>query len=401
MPSRRQSILAIALTLAVSTGAYAQKAYAPGVTDTEIKIGQTIPLSGPVSGFSSIGKAGAAYFKKVNDEGGVNKRKINLIQLDDAYQPQKALEQTRKLVEQDEVAFIFNSLGTAVNKATQRYLNGAKVPQVFVATANHEFGDPEKFPWTMAWQATNDLEGRIFARHILQTKPDAKIGVLYQNDDFGKGYLNGLRAALGDKASKMIVATASYEPSDATIDSQLTSLRAAGADTFLNIAVPKFAAQAIRFTADSGWKPLHFLAGVSSSVGLTLKPAGLDKATGIYSTQFYKDPTDPQWANDPEMIEFRNVMQKYNPGVDLSDANNMSGYIVAQLLVQVLKQCGDNLTRENIMKQAANLKDVRIPGLLPGITLSTSPSDFHPVKQMQVYRFDGARWAPAGPVIKG
>ena len=401
MQTRRQFLLVASTATGLCGNVMAQKAYAPGITDSEIKIGQTIPLSGPVSGFSSIGKSSAAWFKKVNEEGGVNKRKINLIQLDDGYQPPKALEQTRKLVEQEEVAFIFNSLGTAVNKATQRYLNGRKVPQLFVATANFEFGDPANNPWTMAWQATNDLEGRVFARHILVNKPDAKIGVLYQNDDFGKGYLNGMRSALGDKAAKLIVATASYEPSDATIDSQITSLRAAGADTLINISVPKFAAQAIRVAYDSGWKPLHFLAGVSSSVGLTLKPAGFDKSTGIFTSQFYKDPTDPQWANDAEMAEWRAFMQKYNPTADPTDANNMSGYIVARLLVHVLQQCGDNLTRENIMKQATSLKDVRIPGLLPGIALSTSSTDYHPVKQMQVYQFDGSRWQASGPVIKG
>ncbi len=401
MKKAMQSIGLGLIAFAMSGAVLAQKSYAPGITDTEIKIGQTIPLSGPVSGFSSIGKAGAAYFKKINDEGGINGRKINLIQLDDGYSPPKALEQTRKLVEQDEVAFIFNSLGTAVNKATQRYLNGRKVPQLFIATANHEFGDPAANPWTMAWQTTTEVEGRIFARYILANKPDAKIGILYQNDDFGKGYLNGVKAALGDKAGKMIVATASYETTDATIDSQITTLRSAGADTFINIAVPKFAAQAIRIANDSGWKPLHLLAAVSSSVGLTLKPAGVEKAVGIISGQFYKDPTDPQWANDAEMNEWRAVMQKYNPGADLTDGNVVNGYAVARSLVAVLKACGDNLSRENIMKQAAALKNVPVPGLLPGVMLNTSPTDFHPIEQMQMLRFDGTRWVLFGPVISG
>ncbi|WBY03079.1 ABC transporter substrate-binding protein [Ramlibacter tataouinensis] len=379
--------------------AMAQK-NAPGISDTEIRIGQTFAYSGPVSSFSAIPKAELAYFKMVNERGGVNGRKINLISVDDGYQPSRALEQTRKLVEQEGVAFIYGSLGTGLNMALRPYLNGRKVPHLFIASPLVEFGDPAKFPWTMGWQATNELDGVATGRYILQNKPDAKIGILYQNDDFGKGFIRGVRNALGDKADRMIVAQASYETTDATIDSQITTLRAAGADTFINIAIPKFAAQAIRIAHDSGWKPLQFLTYSSNSISLTLKPAGLDKSTGILSTQFYKDPTDPDWDKDPGMAEWRAWQKKYYPDADPADANIVFGYTRAQTLVHVLKQCGDDLSRENIMRQAANIKNLELPLLFPGIRLNTSPTNFHPVQQLQMRRFDGTRWQSVGSLMK-
>jgi branched-chain amino acid transport system substrate-binding protein len=388
----------LAGAVAMSFAAFAQ-AQTPGVTPTEIKIGQTFAYSGPAGAFSTIAKTDAAYFKYINDQGGINGHKINFISLDDGYAPPKGLELTRQLVEQEGVAIIYGSLGTAVNKATQKYLNQKKVPQVLIASPAPDFGDPKNYPWTMGWQSNTETEAAIFGKYILKNKPNAKIGVMYQNDDYGRGMLSGLKRGLGEKNAGMIVAAVSYETTDATIDSQITSLRAAGADTFVNASIPKFAAQAIRLAYDSGWKPMHFLGSVSNSIGLTLKPAGFDKSQGLISAQFYKDPTDPRWANDPALDSWRAWAKKYYPEADLTDANNVYAFARVNTMVQILKQCGNDFSRENIMKQAANLKDYEAPGLLPGIRLNTSPTDFHPVRQMQMLMFDGSRWQLSGDVI--
>jgi len=401
MNSSRRALVIGGLAVGIAGPALSQKKKTPGVTDTEIKIGQTFAYSGPAGAYSSIAKSDAAYFKMVNEKGGLRGRKLNLISLDDGYAPPKALELTRRLVEQDEVAFIFGSLGTAINKATQRYLNQKQVPQILVSSQDPSFNDPKNFPWTMGWQSTTELEGVIFGKYILQNAPNARIGMLYQNDDFGKGYVRGIRMGLGDKADAMIVKMASYETTDATVDSQITSLRAAGADTFMNIAIPKFCAQAIRVAWDSGWKPLHFLVSASSSVGLTLKPAGLERAVGIVSAQFYKDPTDPQWAEDPGMQAWRAWARQYYPEADLTDANVVLGYSRAATMVQILTQCGDDLSRENIIRQAANVKDFAIGTLLPGIKANTTPSNFNAIRQMQLCKFDGTRYVLFGDVISG
>jgi len=382
---------------AISLSAAAQKKYDPGATDTEIKIGDLKPYSGPASAYGTIGKAIAAYFDKVNAEGGVNGRKIKYISLDDGYNPAKAVEQSRKLVEEDEVLLIFNSLGTPSNTAIQKYMNQKKVPQLFVATGATKWGDPKNFPWTMGWQPTYQTEGKIYAAHILETKPNAKIGVLYQNDDYGKDYLKGFEDGLGDKAKTMIVSKVSYEVTDPNIDSQMVTLKGSGADTFFNITTPKFAAQAIKKAAEIGWKPTHYLNNVSSQVGSTLKPAGLENAVGIITTQYNKDPTDPQWANDKAFLDWKAWMQKYYAGGDLTDASNVYGYSAAMTMVQVLKQCGDNLTRENVMKQAANL-DMVLPMALPGINVKTGPNDFYPIEREQLARFDGKTWVLFGKV---
>ncbi|MGE5118320.1 MAG: ABC transporter substrate-binding protein [Betaproteobacteria bacterium] len=379
--------------------ALAQKKYDPGASDTEIKVGQTMPYSGPASAYGTIGKAEAAYFRKVNEEGGVNGRKINLISLDDGYSPPKTVEMTRRLVEQDEVLLLFQGLGTAMNTAVHQYLNSKKVPQLFVATGASKWNDPSGHPWTMGWQPNYQTETRIYARHIMQTRPDAKIAVLYQNDDYGRDYLKGLHDGLGDKAAKMIVAEVSYEVTDPTIDSQMNQLKASGADVFVDITTPKFAAQAIRKAYDIGWKPVHYLNNVSVGVGSVLKPAGLEKSVGLISSNYGKDPTDPQWADDPGMNEWRAFMKKYYPEGDPSDANNVYGYAVARTLVQVLKACGDNLTRENVMRQAASLKDFDTGVALPGIRINTGPADFAPIEQVQLVRFDGKTWARFGEVL--
>jgi branched-chain amino acid transport system substrate-binding protein len=388
----------VALGLAFATTAIAQKKYDPGASDTEIKIGQTMPYSGPASAYGAIGKTEAAYFKKINDEGGINGRKINLISLDDGYSPPKTVEMVRRLVEQDEVLLLFQTLGTAHNSAVQKYLNTKKVPQLFVATGATKWNDPQGNPWTMGWQPNYQTETTIYAKHILKEKPNAKIGVLYQNDDYGKDYLKGLKDGLGDKA-KMIVAEVSYEVSDPTIDSQIVQLQGSGADVLVNITTPKFAAQAIRKAYDIGWKPLHYLNNISIAVGSVLTPAGLDKSVGLISTAYYKDPTDTQWASDPSIVEWTAFMKKYYPDGSLIDAGNVYGYTVAQTMVQVLKQCGDNLTRENVMKQAASLKDFAPNTLLPGIKINTSAKDFAPIEGVQLMKFDGKSWVRFGDVI--
>jgi branched-chain amino acid transport system substrate-binding protein len=393
------SASAALLSFALVSAALAQKKYDPGASDTEIKIGNTMPYSGPASAYGTIGKAEAAYFKKVNDEGGINGRKINFITLDDGYSPPKTVEMVRRLVEQDEVLLVFNPLGTPSNTAIQKYLNAKKVPQLFVATGATKWNDPQGNPWTMGWQPNYQTETTIYAKHILKNKPNAKIGVLYQNDDYGKDYLKGLKDGLGDKAKAMIVAEVSYEVTDPTIDSQIVQLQGAGADVFVNITTPKFAAMAIRKAYDIGWKPLQYLNNVSQSVGSVLTPAGLDKSVGIISSNYGKDPTDPQWNNDPGMKEWRAFMQKYYPDGNVADNSNVYGYSVARTLVQVLKQCGDNLTRENVMKQAANLKDFDTGVGLPGIRINTSPTDFAPIQAVQLMKFDGKTWGLFGEVI--
>ena len=382
---------------AISVSALAQKKYDTGATDTEVKIGDTKPYSGPASAYGTIGKAIAAYFDKINAEGGINGRKVKFISLDDGYNPAKTVEQVRKLVEEDEVLFVFNPLGTPSNTAIHKYMNSKKVPQLFVATGATKWGNPEEFPWTMGWQPNYQTEGKIYAAHILETKPNAKIGVLYQNDDYGKDYLKGFEDGLGDKAKTMIVSKVTYEVTDPTVDSQIISLKNSGADTFFNITTPKFAAQAIKKAAEIGWKPTHYLNNVSAQVGATLKPAGLENSVGIITTQYGKDPTDPQWNNDKAMQDWRAWMAKYYPSGDVTDASNVYGYSVAQTVVQVLKQCGDNLTRENVMKQAASL-NLELPMSLPGINIKTSPTDFYPIEREQLARFDGKTWVLFGKV---
>ena len=392
----RAVVAAMAL---LATSASAEKKYDPGASDTEIRIGQTMPYSGPASAYGTIGRVEAAYFRKINDQGGVNGRKLNLISADDAYNPSKTVEMTRKLVEQDEVLFTFQQLGTGPNTAVQKYLNGKKVPQLFVASGASKWNDPRGNPWTMGWQPNYQTEGMIYARHILQTKPGARIAVLMQNDDYGRDYLKGFKDGLGDKAAKMIVAEATYEVTDPTIDSQIVSLKASGADVFFDIATPKAAAQAIRKAYDSGWKPVHYLNTVSSSVGAVLTPAGLDKSVGIISATYLKDPSDPEWAHDPAIEEWTTFMKKYYPEGNLADYLNVFGYAAAQTLVQVLKACGDNLTRENVMRQAASLKSFRTGVMLPGVSIDTSPTQFAPIRGVQLQRFNGKQWERFGTLM--
>jgi branched-chain amino acid transport system substrate-binding protein len=371
----------------------------PGVSANEIKIGQTMPYSGPASAYGSIGRAQLAYFTMINEQGGVNGHKINLISLDDGYAPPKTVEQTRKLVEEEKVAFIWQSIGTAPNTAIEKYLNDRKIPQLFAGSFASKFNDPKRFPWTMGAFGSYYAEGLAYAKYILDTKPDGKIAILYQNDDYGKDYVNGLRDGLGARAAKMIVSEASYEFTDPTIDSQVVTLQSSGADIFYDISGPKFAAQAIRRVNDLGWKPMHLLNAVSSSVSAVLAPAGLDKATGIISVIALKDPTDPQWKDDSGYKDWLAWMKKYFPDGDTNDLNNVYGYTQAQILVQVLKQCGDDLSRENVMRQATNLRALALPMLLPGITIDTSPIDYQPLKKVRMAKFDGHTWVPFGDII--
>jgi branched-chain amino acid transport system substrate-binding protein len=399
---RRVALAAAAFAGALAAApAEAQKKYGPGASDTEIKVGNINPYSGPASAYGLIGKTIGAYFNKVNAEGGINGRKINYISYDDHYSPPKAVEQARKLVESDEVLLIFQSLGTPSNTAIQKYMNSKKVPQLFVATGATKWGDPKNFPWTMGWQPTYQSEGRIYAKFLLANHPNGKVGILYQNDDYGKDYVKGLKDGLGDKAKSMIVAEVPYETSDPTVDSQMVRLKASGADVFFNVTTPKFAAQAIKKAAEIGWQPVHLLNNVSQSVGSVLKPAGLENAKGIYSSYYLKDANDPQWQDDPAMKEWRAFMDKYFPEGDKTSSFTTYGYAVAQTLEQVLRQCGDDLTRENVMKQAANLKNLQIGLLLPGIKINTSPDDYYPIEQMQMQRFNGERWEPVGDVMSG
>ena len=375
--------------------------YGPGASDTEIKIGNTMPYSGPASAYGAIGKAEAAYFNMINEQGGINGRKINFISRDDGYSPPKTVELIRKMVEEDQVLLTFNVLGTPPNTAVQAYLNDNKVPQLLVATGADKWNDPKNHPWTMGWQPSYRIEARIYGRYILKNLANAKIAVLYQNDDFGKDYLTGLREGLGDKAEKMIVAVKTYETTDPTVDSQIVALQGSGADVLLTAATPKFAAQAIRKVNDIGWKPTHFLTNVSVSVGAVMKPAGPEKGIGIISAGYLKEPTDPQWQDMQEYKDWSAWMKKYNSAGSVTDSNNVFGYSAAQTVVAVLTASGDNLTRENIMEQAASIHDLKLPMVLPGIVLSTSATDFAPIKQMQLMKFDGTTWQLFGEVISG
>ena len=382
--------------------AAAEKKYDPGATDNEIKIGNIMPYSGPLSAYALNGRAEAAYFNKINSEGGINGRKIKFISYDDAFSPSKTVEQARRLVESDEVLLVFNSLGTPTNNAIRQYMNLKKVPQLFVATGATQFGDFKSFPWTIGWQPTYQTEGRIYAKYILQNLPQGKIGILYQNDNSGRDYVKGLRDGLGAEAAKrMIVAELPYDPSETTVESQVVTLKTSGADIFFNEATPKFAAQAIRKAAEIGWKPTQFLASISNSVGSVLKPAGLENAKGIMSVNFLKDPTDPTWKDDPAIKEWLTFMAKYFPEGDKTSTFSVYGYLLAQTLVQVLMQCGDELTRENVMRQAANLHDFELGLLLPGIKINTNPNDYFPLEEMQMSRFNGEHGVLFGPVISG
>jgi branched-chain amino acid transport system substrate-binding protein len=396
----RLGLLSAALAILASTSVNAadQKKYDVGATDTEIKVGNIMPYSGPASSYSVIGKTEAAYFNKINAEGGINGRKINFISYDDGYSPPKTVEQARKLVESDEVLLIFNSLGTPPNSAIHKYMNSKKVPQLFVATGATKWNDPRDFPWTMGWQPNYQSETQIYAKYILKNYPNAKIGVLYQNDDYGKDYLKGLKDGLGSKVS-MIVREESYETTEPTIDSHIVNLKAAGADVFVDISIPKFAAQAITKSNEIGWKPVHFLNSVSSSVSATMKPAGFDKSQGIISSLYLKDPTDPQWKDDADIKGWNAFLDKYYPEANRSDAFVIYGYAVAQTMAHVLKECGDDLTRANIMKQAASMHDYTVAGLLPGVKINTSATDFAPISQLQLMRFKGDTWERFGEVI--
>jgi len=396
----RLGLLSAALTIALaSTPALAQKGkYDTGATDTEIKIGNIMPYSGPASSYSVIGKTEAAYFNKINAEGGINGRKINFISYDDGYSPPKTVEQARKLVESDEVLLIFNSLGTPPNSAIQKYMNSKKVPQLFVATGATKWNDPKDFPWTMGWQPNYQSETQIYAKYILKNYPNAKIGVLYQNDDYGKDYLKGLKDGLGSKAS-MIVREESYETTEPTIESHIVNLKAAGADVFVDLSIPKFAAQAIKEAAEIEWKPVHFLNSVSSSISATIKPAGFDSSQGIISATYLKDPNDPQWKNDPDIKAWNAFLDKYYPEANRADAFVVYGYAVTQTMVHVLKQCGNDLTRANVMKQAASMHDYVVAGLLPGVKINTSATDFAPISQLQLMKFKGDSWERFGDVI--
>jgi len=401
--SRRLATAAAALAFiaAASSGALAQKKYDTGATDTEIKIGGIMPYSGPASAYGVIGKTQSAYFNKINAEGGINGRKIVFLSYDDGYSPPKAVEQARKLVESDEVLFIFNPLGTPSNSAIQKYMNAKKVPQLFVATGATKWNDPKDFPWTMGWQPNYQSEGRIYAKYLMKEKPAGKIGILYQNDDFGKDVLKGLKDGLGAKAASMIIAEEPYETSVPTVDSQIVALKSKGADVFVSITTPKFGAQSVKKVAELGWKPLFILNNVASSTGSVIKPAGFENAQGVISATYGKDPSDPQWKDDPGVKHFDAFLAKYFPEGNRTDSSVAYGYSSAQTLVHVLKACGDNLTRENVMKQAASIKDLQLEMGLPGIKLNTSATDFAPIEQLQMMRFKGERWEMFGPIISG
>lgn len=378
--------------------AFAQSGNTPGITKDEIKIGQTAPYSGGASNMSAMSRVEAAYFAKINAEGGINGRKLNLISLDDGYAPPKTVEQTRRLVEQEEVAFLFHSIGTGGATAVARYLNQRKVPHLLIGTGSIRFHEPDVLPWSLGYDASGEIEGIIFAKFILKQKPNAKIAVLYQNDDFGQAYLKGLKASLGDKANA-IVSTASYEVTDSTVDSQMTTLQASGADVFINAAIPKFAAQAIRKAFDTGWKPMQILTMKANFMSVTIEPAGVEKAKGMYSCRYRMDPADTAWDNDPGMIEWREFMKKYHSSADIRDGQNIDGYIAARIMVDILKRCGDDLSRENIMAKATSIQDLAVPTLIPGVKISTSKTDYNPIKQLQMIQFDGTNWQAAGDVI--
>jgi len=390
---------AAAVSLLATQSASAQKKYDTGATDAEIKIGNVEAYSGNASAYGIIGKTEEAYFRMINDQGGINGRKINFISYDDGYSPAKTVEQVRKLIESDEVLLVFNALGTLTQSAVQKYQNMKKVPQLFVATGASKWNDPKNFPWTMGFQPSYRTEARIFAKYILKERPNAKIAVFYQNDDFGKDYLAGLKDVLGDKASSLIVAEESYESTEPSIDSHIVKLKSTGADVFVDITIPKFAAQTIKKMAELEWKPMHVLTDVSTSIGAVMKPAGLEASEGVLSAHYLKDPSDPQWKDDEGMKKFMAFIDKYMPGANLSDLNLSYGYAAGQTMAEVLKQCGDNLTRENVMKQAANLKDYAPDTMIPGIKINTSATDFAPVEQLRMMQFKNGKWELFGDVI--
>lgn len=394
----RTLILAI-FVAGVLSGCSEQKSDEQAVSDGEIKIGSTNPYSGPASAYGTIGRAESAYFKMINDQGGINGRKINFLSLDDGYSPPRTVEQVRKLVEEEQVLFLAGTLGTPTNSAIHKYVNAKGVPHIFVNTGATKWGDPQNSPWTMGWQPNYQGESRIYAAYLLKNHPNAKIAILFQNDDYGKDYVHGFKDGLGDKASRMIVAEVSYEVTDPTVDSQIVTLQASGADVFFNVTTPKFAAQAIRKAYDIGWKPLHILNLVSASIASVLQPAGLEKSVGIISAQYLKDPSDPSMKDDPEVRTYLAWASKYLPDSDSSDPFVVYGYASAHTLLHVLRQCGDDLTRENVMRQAANLKNLEVPMLLPGIRIDTSATDFYPLEQLQVARFDGKHWVRIGDLI--
>jgi branched-chain amino acid transport system substrate-binding protein len=393
-----RALVALTALAAAPLIGHAEKKYGPGVTDSEIRIGQTMPYSGPLSAFGTIGRAQAAYFEMINSKGGVNGRKIKLLSLDDGYSPPKTIEQTRKLVESDEVLLLFSSFGTPPNTAAMKYLNAKQVPQLFIAATGMKWGDPRNSPWTMAFLPSQKSGTAGYVRYLLKVRPDAKIGVLYQNDDFGKDYVKALKDLLGDKAGSMMVAEVSYESTDPSVDSQIATLQGSGADTFFSFTSPKFSAQAIRKAYDIGWKPLYFIPYSATSVSAVLQPAGLQKSVGVISSAYVKDPTDPQWKADAATRDWLTWMKKYFPDGDLAEIYNVYAYTNAQLLIYVLKQCGDDLTRENVMKQAASLKNFELPMLLPGVRINTSATDYDPIKQLQLMRFDGKQWVRFGDV---
>jgi branched-chain amino acid transport system substrate-binding protein len=401
MHNKKLTLLAAAtaLTLLATQSAFAQKKYDTGATDTEIKIGNVEAYSGPASAYGVIGKTEEAYFKMINDEGGINGRKINFISYDDGYSPPKTVEQIRKLIESDEVLLVFNALGTPTQSAVQKYQNTKKVPQLFLATGASKWNDPKDFPWTMGYQPSYRVEARIFAKYIMKTKPDAKVAVFYQNDDFGKDYVAGLKDVFGDKASSIIVAEESYETTEPSIDSHIVKLKGTNADVLVDIATPKFAAQAIKKLAELQWKPMHVMTDVSISIGAVMKPAGLDASEGVLSAGYLKDASDPQWKDDAGMKKFMEFANKYMPGADLSDANTVYGFSAAETMVQVLKQCGDDLTRENVMKQAASLKGFAPDTLLPGVKVNTSSTDFAPIEQLKMMQFKNGKWDFFGDII--
>ena len=398
--NRRTALGAGVAVAALGGRAFAQAAkYGPGASATEIKLGQTMPYSGPASAYGTIGKLHQEYFKVLNASGGVNGRKITLISLDDGYSPPKTVEQVRRLVEQDEVLALFQTLGTPCNSAIHKYVNAKKVPHLLLATGATKWGDPKNYPWTIGFNLSYQSEGAIYAKWLLKNKPNAKVGILYQNDDYGKDVLKGVKDGLGAAGAKMIVKEATYEVSDPTVDSQILTLQGSGADTFINITTPKFGAQAVRKAWDSGWKPLHIINNVSASVGSVLVPAGLDKSVGLITVQYYKDPNDPQWKDDPAMLEWRAFMGRYYREGDPKDASNLYAYITAQTMVQILKQCGNDLTRENVMRQSASLKNFKLPLLLPGMMMNTSATDFFPIQQAQLAKFTGTQWELFGETI--
>ncbi|MEO7338697.1 MAG: ABC transporter substrate-binding protein [Caldimonas sp.] len=399
-PLRWVAASATVVAALASQNVLAQAAkYGPGASATEIKLGQTMPYSGPASAYGTIGKLHQAYFKMINDNGGINGRKVNLISLDDGYSPPKTVEQVRRLVEQDEVLALFQTLGTPSNSAIHKYVNAKKVPHLLLATGATKWGDPKNFPWTMGFNLSYQSEGVIYAKWLLKNKPDAKVAILYQNDDYGKDVLKGVKDGLGAAAAKMIVKEATYEVTDPTVDSQIITLQGSGADTFIDITTPKFGAQAVRKAFDSGWKPLHMLNNVSASVGSVLVPAGVEKAVGLITVQYYKDPNDPQWKDDPAMLEWRGFMGRYYKDGDPKDASNLYAYITAQTMTQILKQCGNDLSRENVMKQATSLKNFKSALLLPGMSMNTGPNDFFPIEQAQLAKFTGQLWQGFGEVI--